>query len=417
MIIVGSLLLSACNGINLSFGPPAATNVPVAPTALVVPNLTQPQSQSNPPATARNTSEQAPQVQLPPQVLDLQSAFEAVYVAVNPSVVNIQISAIPTAGRSRGLTQSSQPVPVAEGSGFVWDTAGHIATNNHVVAGADKISVTFTDGTTLDAKLVGTDPNSDLAVIQVASLPANVKPIVVADSTQVKVGQMVVAIGNPFGLTGTMTTGIVSAVSRSIQATERTQQSQPGSTPGSPAPSYSIPDIIQTDAAINPGNSGGVLLDLQGSLIGVPSQIESSTQSNSGVGFAIPSAIVKKVVPVLIEKGAFAHSWLGISGTTLTSDLATSLKLNATQRGIVVAEVTPNGPSAKAGLVGGTNAQGNLTGGDVIVAVDGQPLTRFEDLVSYLFNHTDPGQTIKLTVLRNGKQEIVNVVLGTQPAA
>ena len=405
LIIVGSLLLSACSGVNLSFGAPEAAAAAAAPTAV--------QAQTNPPYEARNVSVQVPQVTVPPQVLDLQSAYEAVYVAVNPAVVNIQISAIPTTtSRSRGQTQGTQPVPVAEGSGFVWDSAGHIVTNNHVVEGADKISVTFSDGTTMDAKLVGTDPNSDLAVIQVTALPANVKPIAVADSTKVKVGQMVVAIGNPFGLAGTMTTGIVSAISRSIQA------SVDSSPLGQATPSYSIPDIIQTDAAINPGNSGGVLLDLQGNLIGVPSQIESSTNSNSGVGFAIPSAIVQKVVPALIQKGSFAHSWLGISGATLTADLATSLKLDANQKGILVAEVTVNGPAAKAGLRASiADAAGNPTGGDVIVAVNGQSISKFEDLVAYLLYSTEPGQTTKLTILRDGKQQAVDVVLGTKPAA
>ncbi len=404
LIVMGSLLLSACSGVNLSFGAPeAATAVP-----------TTAQAQTSAPSDARNVSNQLPQVTVPPQVLDLQSAYEAVYAAVGPAVVNIQISAIPTsASRSRGQAQGTQPVPVAEGSGFVWDSAGHIVTNNHVVEGADKISVTFSDGTTMDARLVGTDPNSDLAVIQVTALPANVKPITVADSSKVKVGQMVVAIGNPFGLAGTMTTGIVSAISRSIQA------SVDNSSPlGQTAPSYSIPDIIQTDAAINPGNSGGVLLDLQGNLIGVPSQIESSTNSNSGIGFAIPASIVQKVVPNLIQKGSFAHSWLGISGGTLTADIATSLQLDANQKGILVADVTANGPAAKAGLHASTvDAAGNPTGGDVIVAVNGQAISRFEDLVSYLLYSTEPGQTIKLTILRDGKQQAVDVVLGTKPAA
>ena len=407
MIVVGSLLLSACSGMNISFAAPATT-APVAPSTA--------QSQSVVPVAVRNNASQSPQGQVAPQVLDLQSTFESIYIAVNPAVVNIQISAVPTTtGRSRGLAQSNQPVPVAEGSGFVWDSSGHIVTNNHVVDGADKISVIFSDGTTMDAKLVGTDPSSDLAVIQVAALPANVKPIGVADSTQVKVGQLVVAIGNPFGLAGTMTTGIVSAVSRSIQS-GASSQGQSGLNSGS-ASTYSIPDIIQTDAAINPGNSGGVLLDLQGNLIGVPSQIESSTQSNSGVGFAIPSAIVQKVVPGLIQKGTFIHSWLGISGTTLTADLASTLKLSTNQKGVVVIEVTANGPAAKAGLLGGTDPQGNPSGGDIIVAVDGQAVNRFEDLVSFLFNHTDPGQTVKLTILRGGSEQTLQITLGSQPAA
>ena len=189
-------------------------------------------------------------------------------------------------------------MPTAEGSGFIWDTAGHIVTNNHVVDGAAKISVIFSDGTSYDAKLVGTDPNNDLAVIQVTGAPASLlKPITVGDSSQVKVGQMVVAIGNPFGLDNTMTNGIVSAIGRSIQSAGSSQSRF------NSASSSTITDVIQTDAAINPGNSGGVLLDMNGALIGVPSQIESASGSNSGVGFAIPSATVSRVVPQLIAKG------------------------------------------------------------------------------------------------------------------
>ena len=407
LIVAASLLLSACSGLNVSFAAPAAvTNSPAAAS----PAQTQPVAQAIPVSQSAAPAQTQP-IEVAPQVLDLQNAYQAVYANVNPSVVNIQISAVPTTSSrgSRGTTQSQTPVPVAEGSGFVWDSAGHIVTNNHVVEGADKISVTFSDGTTVDAKLVGADPNSDLAVIQV-SLPAGVKPIPVADSSKVKVGQIVIAIGNPFGLAGTMTTGIVSAVSRSIQAGSSNSNGL------STTPRYSIPDIIQTDAAINPGNSGGVLLDLQGSVIGVPSQIESSTNSNSGVGFAIPSAILQKVVPSLISKGSFARSYLGISGGTLTADLVATLKLNANQKGVVVMDVTANGPAAKAGLQGSTSTT-SAAGSDVITAIDGQAVNRFEDLVSYLFSHTDPGQTVTLTILRAGSQQTVKVVLGTQPSA
>jgi 2-alkenal reductase len=301
-------------------------------------------------------------------------------------------------------------VPSAEGSGFIWDSAGHIVTNNHVVEGADKISVTFSDGSTYDAKLVGTDPNSDLAVIQVTGAPASlIKPVSVADSTQVKVGQLVVAIGNPFGLANTMTTGIVSAIARSISA------SAGNSTTGTAG--FSIPDVIQTDAAINPGNSGGVLVDMNGALIGVPSQIESASGSNSGVGFAIPSAIVSRVVPQLISKGTASHSYLGISGSTLSPAMVSALNLKSGQQGVLVATVVAGGPAEKAGLKATeVDASGNPTAaGDIITAIEGKVITRFEDLVSYLSGSTQPEQTVTLTVVRDGKDAQVKVTLGTQP--
>ena len=212
-----------------------------------------------------------------------------------------------------------------------------------------------------------------------------------------------------------MTTGIVSAISRSISvgAGNNNQNSQ---TP--PTPNFSIPDVIQTDAAINPGNSGGVLLDMNGNLIGVPSQIESASGSNSGVGFAIPSDIVSKVVPQLISKGSYAHSWLGISGTTVTPNLVSLLGLKEGQQGVLVATVVPNGPAANAKLVASsTDANGNPVGGDIITGIDGQKITHFEDLVSYLFNNTQPGQVVTLTILRNGQEQQVKVTLGTQPTA
>ncbi len=343
MIILGSILLSACAGFSLFQAAPTAT-------ASSAPAVTQPTAQStvalNPtaqPVAALSATAQPVIVPSGSEPQGLQAAYEAIYQQVNPSVVNIQISATQTNGFSqRGQTNPNQPVPVAEGSGFVWDTSGHIVTNNHVIEGAELITVTFANGKTADAKLVGTDPNSDLAVIQVNVPASELVPVKVASSADVKVGQLTVAIGNPFGLANTMTTGIVSAISRSIQV-GGSSSNQNSLT--APSASFSIPDVIQTDAAINPGNSGGVLLDMNGSVIGVPSQIESASGSNSGVGFAIPSDIVSKVVPNLISKGSYAHSWLGISGSTLTPDLVSLLGLKAGQQGVLVATVVPNGPA------------------------------------------------------------------------
>jgi 2-alkenal reductase len=299
------------------------------------------------------------------------------------------------------------------GSGFVWDTQGHIITNNHVVDGASKVQVTFSDGMTVDAKVVGTDPNADLAVLQVNVPASQLTPVVLADSTQVKVGQIAIAIGNPYGLAGTMTEGIISGLERTLPVGLDNLTSQQG-------PTYSIPDIIQTDASINPGNSGGVLVDIQGQLIGVTAAIESSSGSNSGIGFVIPSAIVKKVVPSLIATGSYQHPRLGISGTSMTPDLAKAMGLDSQQNGALVIEVTPGGPAANAGLQASNqtatiNGQNVPVGGDVIVAINGQSVKQFDDLSTYLFYNTSIGQTVNLTVLRNGKEQTVKVTLDALP--
>ncbi len=424
-VIIMGLLISACSGRALTSQLPAALSTSVPPTS---------GAGSAPVATPITSNAPAPA-----DVAGLQSAFEAVYQKVNPSVVTIEIGT--TAGSSngsggfgfgqgngqngqgngqngqgngQGQGGQGQIIPTAEGSGVIWDAAGHILTNNHVVSGAARITVTFSDGSSYDAKVVGTDPNSDLAIIQVNGAPSSLlKPITVGDSTQAKVGEMVVAIGDPFGLANTMTTGIISAIGRSISAGAGNSQS--GAANG---PSFSIPDIIQTDAAINPGNSGGALVDMNGALIGVPSQIESQSGSNSGVGFAIPSAIASKVAQQLISKGVAAHSYLGISGISVTPDVVSALNLKPGQQGILIATVVSGGPAEKAGLQPAqVDANGNPTAvGDIIIGIDGKPVTRFEDLVSYLYSNTQPGQSVTLDVLRNGQQIQVQVTLGTQPS-
>ncbi len=352
-------------------------------------------------------------------VAALEGVLEQIYAEVNPSVVNIQV--VETASSSSFVfpdipgfpsIPSVPNVQQALGSGFVWDAQGHIVTNNHVVEGADKVTVTFYDGTTVPAEVVGTDPDSDLAVIQVDVPAEQLRPVHVADSTQVKVGELAIAIGNPFGLEGTMTMGIISALGRTLPADSTSAQGQ----------TYSIPDIIQTDAPINPGNSGGVLLDDSGRVIGVTAAIESSVQSSAGIGFVIPSQIVEKVVPALIETGHYDQPWIGISGTSLVPDLATAAGLAADQRGALVIDVVPDSPAQKAGLQGSDrqveiDGQTARVGGDVIAAVDGQPVKDFDDLVAYLANSTEVGQTIALEVLRNGKQETIDLTLAARPTS
>jgi serine protease Do len=350
----------------------------------------------------------------------LELTLGEIYDQVSPSVVNIQViqetSAVALGapqlpGFPFDPSQPQEQVPQqATGSGFVWDKEGHIVTNNHVVEGAVEIAVTFADDTTVPADVVGTDPHSDLAVIKVDLSPEKLVPVRLADSTQVRVGQLAVAVGNPFGLEGTMTVGFVSALGRSLPVASNNLL----------APSYTIPDIIQTDAPINPGNSGGVLVNDEGLVIGVPSAIESPVRANAGIGFAIPSAIVQKVVPVLIADGSYEHAWVGISGTTLNSELAEAMGLDSEQRGVLVIEVTADGPASEAGLrpseqqieIRGSEVQ---IGGDVIVAIDDEPVAEFDDLVTYLARNTSAGDTVSLTILRDGREETVRVTLAPRP--
>jgi len=349
----------------------------------------------------------------------LEGALERVYQDVSPSVVYIEV--LQTQQVGSGLPFFRQPLPQQQpeqqyqqgsGSGFVWDQDGHIVTNNHVVDGADKIEVTFSDGTTVQATVVGTDPASDMAVLKVEVPAAQLHPVRMADSTLVKVGQLAIAIGNPFGLENTMTVGIVSALGRSLPA-----ESNSGD-----GTSYTIPDVIQTDAPINPGNSGGVLLNDQGEVIGVTSAIVSPVRASAGVGFAVPAAIVQNVVPVLITKGSYEHPWLGISGTTLDANLAQAMGLEANQRGALVIEVVSGSPAEQAGLQGSDrqvtiDGQQRQVGGDVIVALDGQPVKTFDDLVAYLFRSTEVGQKVTLTMLRDGREQQVEVTIAARPVA
>jgi serine protease Do len=397
--IISILLISGCAGSALNMAAPAVVQAPVVAVS----------NQQPAPVVATTSST---------DLASLQNTFEDIYQKVNPSVVNIQVVEQSNGfsfGGGFGFNNPLNAVPQqALGSGFVWDTAGHIVTNNHVVAGATSITVTFWDGSVATAKLVGADPNSDLAVIQVNVPASKLNPVSLADSTKVKVGQLAIAIGNPYGLQGTMTQGIISGLSRSLPVGLDNQTAQQG-------PTYSIPDVIQTDAAINPGNSGGVLLDDQGNLIGVTAAIASQSGSNAGVGFVIPSAIVAKVVPSLINTGTYQHPWLGISGTTLTPDLAQAMNLSQNQQGALIADVTSNGPAAKAGLRGSNqvatiNGQQANVGGDIITAINGQPVKSFEDLGAYLFDNAQPGQTVTLTILRNGHEQQVKVKLGVLPA-
>lgn len=421
----------------------ALTACTINPISAVM-SVVQKEESSQPAATTQDAPVSEAQAQpdnspssitVPSTLAGYEAALEAVYQKVNPSVVNIQVTSTASASSTTDLTnpfenmpgfqfhfgtpdgsdgsdqQQSPRVSQSLGSGFIWNNQGYIVTNNHVVEGATKIEVKFADGTIVEADLIGADPDSDLAVIKIKDYQGQLTPVSISESASVRVGQVAIAIGNPYGLENTMTTGIVSAVGRSISADLQ-----------STGVTFSIPDIIQTDAPINPGNSGGVLVNSNGDLIGVTSAIESTSGANAGIGFAIPSDTVLKVIPALISDGKYEHSYLGLTGTTLTPSLAESMDMDASQRGILVVAVNDGGPADKAGLKGSSqvvtiDGQETKVGGDIITAINDQPLTAMDDLISYLGSSTSVGDTVTLTVIRGGKTETVEATLIARPTS
>lgn len=381
-----SVLLAGLFGGNLAFeaGPPQpkiiAASAPQSETGALV----------QAPATDTDVLP-ALELELEEELLALAAAEEQLlinlYERVDSSVVNIAVSTAFGAG---------------SGSGFVLDKDGHIVTNNHVIEGADQILVSFADGTLVEAELVGADADSDLAVIRV-DVPADLlREVTLGDSSTLRVGQRAIAVGNPFGLEQTMTTGIISALGRVVR-----QES-----------GFSLAQLIQTDAAINPGNSGGPLLNARAEVIGVNTLIFSSSGSSSGVGFAVPVNTVKRVVPSLITTGSYDDPWLGISGLSISSIVAESLDLPVEQ-GILLQEVVDDGPADRAGLRGfdpqaavdGEPSSGN---GDIIVAIDGVEVGDMDDLIVYLAA-TAVGQTVQLDIIREGANQRVEVILDERP--
>jgi S1-C subfamily serine protease len=360
--------------------------------------------------------------------LDLQETQDTLinlYERINPAVVNIQVKVSADAASNQfedfQLPEGVDPEDLPEnhpffgpqygqGSGFVYDEQGHIITNNHVVGSAERITVIFSDGTQVEATLVGVDPDSDLAVIKVNPDEVDLTTVPLGDSDEIKVGQYVIAIGNPFGLSGSMTSGIISGLGRNLPADATAPNGR----------SFSIPDIIQTDAAINPGNSGGPLLNLDGEVVGVNTAIATNNGAFSGVGYAVPVETVQKVAPQIIENGEVQNAWIGISGQVLSRDVALAMNLDANQRGILVVEIVGDGPAAKSDLRG-SNGETTIDGfsvpigGDVIIAIDDVEVREFDNLLSYIVQEAEVGQTVTLTVLRGGEEVQLEVTLEARP--
>ncbi len=345
-----------------------------------------------------------------PQGGDYESAvLKNIYTQVNPSVVNITALSSGNALNALGghNFNNDDLLPAGGGSGFVWDEYGHIVTNQHVVDGVSQLQITFSDGSVALAEIIGEDSSSDLAVLQIEPEGYVLRPVRRGKMEAVEVGMRVAAIGNPFGLAGSLTSGIVSAIGRSIPSSNN----------------FTIPASIQTDAAINPGNSGGPLLNEQGEVIGINAQIRSDVRANSGVGFALPIAIVERVVPALIQNGVYKHSYMGVYGTTLSPVCADDLKVDKTLRGAYVNEVNRGTPAAKAGLRGGDQRSPTkylglcpeTIGGDVILAINGEAVSSFDDILVYLEYYTSPGDVVTLAVLRKGEEIELAMTLAARP--
>ena len=330
-------------------------------------------------------------------IVDSNMSLIQLFEKAEPAVIQVNVKKI----QSEGATEE---VPSGSGSGFVYDDTGHIITNNHVIDDALKITVTFLDGESYAAEIVGNDADLDLAVLKINARNSYLHHLELGSSSELKVGQQVVAIGNPFGLSGSMTTGIVSQIGRLLP-----QES-----------GYSIPNVIQTDAAINPGNSGGPLLNLNGEVVGINTAIQSETGNFTGVGFAIPSDTVKKVVPILIRDGGVRHPWLGVSGVDIDYELAEIRGLNST-KGFLIVSVIEGSPADIAGLMG-TETRQMVDGrdvpmdGDIIIKIDGEMVRKIADILVHLQMEKIVGDEMALTILRDGEIIDKTIFLGERPS-
>jgi len=369
---------------------------------LAVPTVTR-QVETTAVPTATVVPPSAPVVVIPPDTAleNLQTQVEAVYAATGDSVVNIAVTTI-------GTDFFFNPVPQeGTGSGFVYDGLGHIITNFHVVDGAEEINVTFKDGTTIMAEVLGEDPTYDLAVVKVDPDAYPMHPLSLGDSEFLRIGQFVVAIGAPFGLDQSLTFGVISSLGRIIESPDRRY----------------IGEAIQTDAAINPGNSGGPLLDLEGRVIGVNAQIVSPSRANAGIGFAIPARLVKRVAPQLIEFGIYRHPWMGVGPVGLTpqlTEISRDAGYDVPDVGVLIMSVERDSAADRAGLRGAqdqvSTRWGDVpVGGDVILSFDGTPITDSRDLIAYLETFTQLGDTVEVEIYRAGEILELSVTLGERP--
>jgi 2-alkenal reductase len=398
LLIAVLVLLSgmACNLSDLAtlIDEQGRNEAAVAPPATVVVEVTAAPEQAASDDTAQTPTQvtlddaAAAPVQVAPVDIEEQLVID-VYARVGPAVVCI-----------------TAPLRFGEcvGSGFVIDDEGHVVTNNHVAIAAPELLVTLADERTVPAVVVGTDPGSDLAVLKIDVPASELTVAELGNSTALLVGQRAIAIGNPFGLERTITTGVISSLGRTLTRDDS---------------NFQIAEVIQTDAAINPGNSGGPLLDSQGNVIGVNTAIASTSGSNSGVGFAIPVDIVKKVVPELIANGRYRHPWLGVAGSSITPEMVEAGDLPV-DTGVLISQVEPDSPAAKAGLQGGerqvsVSGLPMVFGGDIVIAINDQEVKRFDDVVNYLASFTSVGDTVTLTVVRDGQELDLEVTLEERP--
>ena len=342
--------------------------------------------------------------------------FKELFARAKDSVVQVTVSGTPLSFANNST--------FGIGSGFVFDRQGHIVTNNHVIYGGSNVTVTFSNGTIYTAEVVGADMFSDIAVLKVVTkeeqettqgVNKGLIPLPLGNSSILSIGDEVAAIGNPFGLTGSMTTGVVRGLGRllPIQTTNITTTPE--------ARAFSIPNIIQTDAAINPGNSGGPLLNMNGEVVGLNTAILSSGQFFSGIGFSIPSDTLRIIVPALIANGTYLHPWVGVAGTDITPEIALALGLEEA-RGFLVTDITPGSPADKSGIRGGDMPITNITGfeelrlgGDIIMNVDDQRVNKTDDLLSYIETNKQVGDTVTMTILRDGRLIEIDLVLGSRP--
>ncbi len=410
LVLIGALVMTT---VGYYFLPDSASQPVIRPRA---PQVAPPSA-----ADLRNAnyrpSEWHPALQLDPTPTAIPSdivlaadaeyaLLENIYQRVNPSVVNIEVAS---------SVHLASDIIDSSGSGFVLDTDGHIVTNAHVVRDAQDMLVTFYDGYVAPAEVVAFDDYSDLAVIKIDPKGAPLVPVTLGDSNELKVGQRVIAIGNPFGLEGSLTVGIVSALGRTLPSAQLLDANYQ---------QYSNPSIIQVDAAVNPGNSGGPLLNSFGEVVGINTAIRTESGVFQGVAFAVPVNTLKRIVPQLIEKGSAQYSWLGISsppteGGYSVAALADEMKFPV-RYGVLVSGVTPDSPAAHAGLSGGTETQ-LVRGmelprdGDIIVAINGTTVRDIDDLVAYLVENTSPNDKVVLTIVRDGQTLDLDVTLGVRP--